>query len=57
MLGEFKELIMDSSAQKNRNKSRLPKWQSEKMKNLIDERWSEVWEIVMARERSHQNSH
>lgn len=48
---------MDSSAQKNRNKSRLPKWQSEKMKNLIDERWSEVWEIVIARERSHQNSH
>ncbi len=48
---------MNSSAKKNRNKSRLPKWQSEKMKNLIDERWSEVLAIVRARKRSHQNSH
>ena len=34
------------------HKNQLPHWQSEKMKTLIEERWSEVWEIVVARERS-----
>lgn len=37
------------------NKNRLPQWQSERMKSLIEERWSEVWEIVVAREHSSQN--
>lgn len=41
----------------NHNKNRLPQWQSEKMKSLIEERWSEIWEIVVARERSEQDSH
>ncbi|MGF1591543.1 MAG: hypothetical protein ACFCU7_20330 [Pleurocapsa sp.] len=36
-------------------KSKLPQWQSEKMRTLIEERWSEVWEVVMAREHSAQN--
>ena len=36
----------------NKNqRNRLPLWQSEKMKALIEERWSEVWEVVVARER------
>jgi hypothetical protein len=38
------------------HKNRLPEWQSEKMRMLIEERWSEVWEIVTTRERSNQNS-
>ena len=29
----------------------IPRWQSEKMKSLISERWQEVWEIVEAREK------
>ena len=40
----------------NHNRNRLPQWQSEKMKSLLEERWSEVWEIVVARERLGQNS-
>ncbi|MGL5833337.1 MAG: hypothetical protein ACRC1Z_08905 [Waterburya sp.] len=38
------------------NKNKLPEWQSEKMRMLIEERWSEVWEVVTARKRSSQNS-
>ncbi|WP_158260696.1 hypothetical protein [Pleurocapsa sp. CCALA 161] len=38
-------------------KNRLPQWQSAKMRSLIEERWSEIWEIVVARERSEQNLH
>jgi hypothetical protein len=45
---------MNTSDKNNRN--RLPEWQSEKMRTLIEERWSEIWEAVMARERSTQNS-
>jgi hypothetical protein len=45
---------MNSSDKNNKNK--LPEWQSEKMRMLIEERWSEVWEIVTARERSSENS-
>jgi hypothetical protein len=37
-------------------RNRLPEWQSEKMRTLIEERWSEIWEVVTARERSTQNS-
>ena len=44
-----------STSNKNR-RNRLPQWQSAKMRSLIEERWSEVWEIVVARERSSQNS-
>ena len=41
----------------NKNhRHRLPQWQAEKMRTLIEERWSEVWEVVIARERSTQNS-
>lgn len=39
----------------NSHKNRLPNWQSEKMRRLIEERWSEVWEIVIARDRSVEN--
>ncbi|WP_158260676.1 hypothetical protein [Pleurocapsa sp. CCALA 161] len=38
-------------------KNRLPQWQSEKMRSLIEERWSEVWEIVVARENSLESPH
>jgi hypothetical protein len=41
--------------QNKSNRTRLPKWQSEKMRTLIEERWSEVWQIVIARKRSSQN--
>jgi hypothetical protein len=46
---------MNTSDNNNRNK--LPQWQSEKMRALIEERWSEVWEVVVARKRSSQNLH
>jgi hypothetical protein len=46
---------MNTSNKNHRNK--LPQWQSEKMRTLIEERWSEVWEIVVARKRSSQNLH
>ena len=49
-----RELTMNTRDKNYRNK--LPQWQSEKMRTLIEERWSEVWEIVMARERSTKNS-
>lgn len=40
----------------NKNlRNRLPQWQSERMKTLIEERWSEIWEIVVARKESTQN--
>ncbi len=45
--------IMNTSDNNNRNK--LPQWQSEKMRALIEERWSEVWEVVIARKHSSQN--
>jgi hypothetical protein len=45
---------MNSSDKNNKNK--LPEWQSVKMRMLIEERWSEVWEIVNARERSVKNA-
>ena len=43
------KIIMDTSAKNRRN--RLPQWQSDKMKSLIQDRWSEVWEAVIERER------
>lgn len=45
--------IMNTSDNNRRNK--LPQWQSEKMRALIEERWSEVWEVVIARKHSSQN--
>jgi|GEM_PF-6914215 len=44
---------MNTSTKSHKNK--LPEWQSAKMKSLIEERWSEVWEIVMSRERRTEN--
>jgi len=49
-----KKIIMNTPDKNQRSK--LPQWQSEKMKSLIEERWSEVWEIVVAREHAGQNS-
>jgi hypothetical protein len=45
-----------STPDKNK-KNRLPEWQSAKMRTLIEERWSEVWQIVTARERDTHNLH
>ena len=45
--------MIDTTNKNRRNK--LPEWQSEKMKSLIEERWSEVWEAVIAREKSLEN--
>ncbi|MBE9043798.1 hypothetical protein IQ255_05160 [Pleurocapsales cyanobacterium LEGE 10410] len=47
---------MMNTPDKNRG-NRLPQWQSERMRTLIEERWTEVWKIVIARERSAQNLH
>jgi hypothetical protein len=49
-----KKAIMNTPNKSYQNK--LPEWQSAKMKTLIEERWSEIWEVVMARERSTQNA-
>lgn len=40
---------------KKNNRNRLPLWQSEKMRGLIEERWSEIWQIVIAREEYNKN--
>ena len=50
---ETNQAIMSTVNKNRRNK--LPHWQSEKMKALIEERWSEIWEIVVARENSTQD--
>ena len=47
------KIIMDTSEKNRRN--RLPQWQSDKMKSLIKDRWSEVWEAVIERERSERS--
>lgn len=44
---------MSKSDKKKSN--RLPEWQSAKMKTILEERWSEVWETVVAREHSSEN--
>ena len=48
-------MIVNTSNKDHKNK--LPQWQSEKMRTLIEERWSEVWEVVVARERSDEDLH
>ena len=42
--------MMNTSERKRRN--RLPQWQLDKMRSLIEDRWSEIWEAVVIRERS-----
>jgi hypothetical protein len=42
--------MMNTSERKHGN--RLPQWQSDKMRSLIEDRWSEVWSVVVSRERS-----
>lgn len=34
--------------------SKIPQWQSEKMRMLISDRWQEIQEIVQARESERQ---
>jgi hypothetical protein len=46
---------MNTSNQNHR--SRLPHWQSEKMKTIIETRWEEVWTVVVSRDCSVQNLH
>ena len=36
---------------------RLPLWQLKKMRNIIDDRWEEVWGVVVARDRSLRDLH
>lgn len=45
---------MMNTRDKNRG-SQLPQWQSEKMRRLIEEKWSEIWSVVEARELSTLN--
>ena len=40
-----------SRARRDRDNN-VPSRQSQKMKNLIAERWQEVWEVVEAREKA-----
>jgi hypothetical protein len=37
---------------KDRSSNSIPSWQSRKMRRLITERWSEVWQIVEARKEN-----
>ncbi len=37
--------------------SRVPQWQSEKMRELIRDRWQEIQEVVQAREKHRQVRH
>ena len=37
-----------NTSQTNNNK--VPPWQSARMRNLIEERWTEIWEVVAERE-------
>ncbi len=41
---------MNIPTQNRRN--RLPLWQSEKMRSMIESRWEEVWEVVVNRDGS-----
>lgn len=47
---------MKNKSPKN-HQNRLPLWQSEKMRAMLEERWLEVWEIVKARERRQKSLH
>lgn len=40
---------------KSDRNNNVPLWQSRKMKNLIAERWQEVWEVVEARESNRRS--
>ena len=40
------------SQEKERQNNGIPQWQSNRMRNMISERWQEVWEIVEAREKA-----
>ena len=40
---------MNPSDKSPRTRTRLPLWQSEKMRLMIEERWEEVWRIVITR--------
>lgn len=44
-----------NTAPKNNN-NRTSEWQSAKMKSLIEERWLEVWQIVVSRERDERST-
>ena len=41
-----------NTTKSDREQNGVPSWQSQKMRNLIAERWQEVWEIVEAREKT-----
>ncbi len=34
---------------KNERASGIPRWQSDRMKKLLTERWQEVWQVVETR--------
>ena len=41
-----------SRPKSDRDHNGVPNWQSNKMRALIAERWSEIWQIVEAREKA-----
>ena len=45
--------MMNISNQNHR--CHIPLWQLDKMKNIIDTRWEEVWGVVIARDRYLRN--
>jgi hypothetical protein len=54
-LDNLKSKDMNAANKSKNNKNKLPEWQSVKMRTLIEQHWSEVWKIVIARDRSSQN--
>jgi hypothetical protein len=32
-----------------RDNQRLPSWQLKKMKSIIEEKWSEIWQVAISR--------
>ena len=47
---------MTQEKERSNSNNGIPQWQSNRMRNLINERLQEVWEIVEARKKAHINS-
>lgn len=43
------------SKPKNSQVYNIPRWQSEKMRMILFDRWKEVWEVVETRAKNHRD--
>ncbi|MGF1541702.1 MAG: hypothetical protein ACFCU5_14840 [Pleurocapsa sp.] len=41
----------------NRRNRRIPLWQSEKMRNIIESHWEEVWKVAVDRNHTQKSLH